>query len=411
MIETGQINVNDVYLPYLNCDKRIQIFYGGSSSGKSFFLAQRTVLDNLKGINYLICRNVANTIRKSIFNEIVKAIQSLNVSKYYTINVSNMCITCLLNGKQILFAGLDDVEKLKSITPMVGVIERIHIEEATEIKRESFMQLKKRLRGFSNFKKCITLSFNPILKNHWIYKEFFKKWDESKTSYQDADLSILKTTYKDNLFLTEEDKADLENETDPYFYQVYTLGNFGVLGNVIFKNWTVEDLSEKKKTFDPIYSGMDFGFASDPTAFIRVYYEKSLKTVYVFEEHYQQGMHNDERIELLKNRLNGGIVTCDSASPELINDFVRHGIKATPAVKGPGSILSGIDFLQRQKIVIDTSCQNFKNEIASYHWEEDKFGNAMERPVGKDDHGIDALRYALDPVIRTQGTGAAARLR
>ena len=72
MIETGQINVNDVYLPYLNCDKRIQIFYGGSSSGKSFFLAQRTVLDNLKGMNYLICRNVANTIRKSIFNEIVK---------------------------------------------------------------------------------------------------------------------------------------------------------------------------------------------------------------------------------------------------------------------------------------------------------------------------------------------------
>lgn len=107
MIETGQITVNDVYLPYLNCDKHIQIFYGGSSSGKSFFLAQRTVLDNLKGMNYLICRNVANTIRKSIFNEIVKAIQSLNVSKYYTINISNMCITCLLNGKQILFAGLD----------------------------------------------------------------------------------------------------------------------------------------------------------------------------------------------------------------------------------------------------------------------------------------------------------------
>ena len=108
MIQEASITINDAYLPYLNCEKRVQIFYGGSSSGKSFFLAQRTVLDNLqKGANYLICRNVAATIRNSIFNEIVKAIQSLNVSKYYTINVSNMCITCLLNGKQILFAGLD----------------------------------------------------------------------------------------------------------------------------------------------------------------------------------------------------------------------------------------------------------------------------------------------------------------
>ena len=411
MIQEASITINDAYLPYLNCEKRVQIFYGGSSSGKSFFLAQRTVLDNLqKGANYLICRNVAATIRNSIFNEVVKAIGALGFSKYYSINVSNMCITCLLNGKQILFAGLDNAEKLKSITPQIGVIERIHIEEATEVKREAYLQLRKRLRGTSDVKKCIILSFNPILKSHWIYKEFFGNWDESKTSYQDANLSILKTTYKDNLFLAAEDKAELEHEADPYFYNVYSLGNWGVLGNVVFKNWTVEDLSERKKSFGLVYAGMDFGFSADPTAFIKASYDSNSKTVYIFEEHYQTGMHNDDRIKLLKERLGREYVICDSASPELIDDFCRHGIRAVPAIKGVGSILSGIDFLQRQKIVIDVSCQNFKNELSSYHWEEDKYGNALQRPVGRDDHGIDALRYALEPVIRSAEAGASSRI-
>ena len=72
--------------------------------------------------------------------------------------------------------------------------------------------------------------------------------------------------------------------------------------------------------------------------------------------------------------------------------------------------MSGIDFLQRQKIVIDVSCQNFKNELSSYHWEEDKYGNALQRPVGRDDHGIDALRYALEPVIRSAEAGASSRI-
>ena len=99
MIQEALITINDAYLPYLNCEKRVQIFYGGSSSGKSFFLAQRTVLDNLqKGANYLICRNVAATIRNSIFNEVVKAIGSLGFSKYYNINVSNFERVCTVRN-------------------------------------------------------------------------------------------------------------------------------------------------------------------------------------------------------------------------------------------------------------------------------------------------------------------------
>ena len=106
------IYVNDVYIPFLN---------GGSSSGKSFFLAQRVVMDNLNGVNWLLTRNIGKTIRNSLFNEIKKAISAYGVSHLYSINKSDMVITCKDNGKQILFAGLDDVEKLKSITPFLGV--------------------------------------------------------------------------------------------------------------------------------------------------------------------------------------------------------------------------------------------------------------------------------------------------
>lgn len=121
------IYVNDAYLPFLKATQYLQIYFGGSSSGKSFFLAQRTVMDNVNGYNYLICRNVAGTLRKSVFNEICKAISAMQLSMFYRINRTELSITCTLNNKQILFAGLDDVEKLKSITPVNGVLERIWI--------------------------------------------------------------------------------------------------------------------------------------------------------------------------------------------------------------------------------------------------------------------------------------------
>ena len=126
--------VNDAYLPYLNATQYTQIFFGGSSSGKSYFLAQRTVMDNINGYNYLICRNVGKTIKKSVFNEICKAISNLQLSMFYRINQTDLTITCTRNKKQILFAGLDDVEKLKSITPVDGVLERVWINRMVHVK-------------------------------------------------------------------------------------------------------------------------------------------------------------------------------------------------------------------------------------------------------------------------------------
>ena len=288
--------------------------------------------------------------------------------------------------------------------PLSGIL------EATEVKREAYLQLKKRLRGYSPFKKSITLSFNPILKTHWIYQDFFKNWQDNKTVYKDNELSILKTTYKDNKFLTPDDIYSLENESDEYFRNVYTYGNWGVLGHVIFKNWHVEDLSNLIPQFDHIYNGIDFGYSSDPNALIKIHLDKKHKKLYVFDEWYQAGMGDDELVRVCKEFFGNGIVTCDSAEPKTIDYLSLNGINAIPAVKGADSINRGIRYLQGYEIIIHESCQNFKNEIEQYHWKEDKYGNAMAKPVDANNHLLDALRYAIEDEMLSAEAMAGVRL-
>lgn len=406
------VTVNQVYKPFLTDDTRTQIFFGGSSSGKSYFLAQRTVLDILRGDrNYLVFRNVLNTVKKSVFNEITKTIHNMGLSSFFNINKSNMVITCSLNNKQILFAGLDDPEKIKSITPIDGVITDIWLEEATEAKYEAVKQLYKRLRGRSKVKKRLILSFNPILKSHWIYKEYFGGWQDDKNFYRDSDnLLILKTTYKDNDFLEEDDIKELENETDRYYYEVYTLGNWGSLGNVIFKNWEVQDLSEIRKTFDRFNNGLDFGFAQDPAAMIHMHYDRKKKTLYILDELYERELTNDLLAEKIKKMIGNQYVVCDSSEPKSIRELVNHGVRAMPAKKGPDSVNHGINWLRQQKIIIDVRCQNVKNEFQTYRWKEDKDGNVLPVPVDRDNHAIDAIRYGLEEHMEIRRARAVHRI-
>ena len=227
--------INTAYVPLLNAQEARQVFFGGSSSGKSVFLAQRDVLDVMAGRNILIARKVAKTIAKSVFNEALNAISSLGLSKHFSVNKSEFTITALNNNHQLLFVGLDDPEKVKSIRPKVGSLTDVRIEEATEIDQDDYKQLERRIRGKTGGKvKRITFSLNPINKNHWLFKEFFAtRFRDSDTIYRGVDardntLLIFKSTHIDNEFLEADDRKLLENETDPYWRQVYTLGNWGI---------------------------------------------------------------------------------------------------------------------------------------------------------------------------------------
>lgn len=395
---------NKDYLPQLNNETRMQIFYGGAGSGKSVFLAQRAIVDILNGgRNYLVCRAVGRYIRKSVFNEIEQVISNWGLENVFITRKQEMTITCA-NGYQIMFTGLDDAEKLKSIRPKKGVITDIWIEEATEVNQPSMKLLNKRLRGRDAYsteepaKKRMTLSFNPIMQSHWIYKEFFSgiEWANDQTEYAGDDLFIFKTWYIHNRFLTPEDIEDLENEADTYYYDVYTLGNWGILGNVIFKNWEMRDLTDMGDQFTNRRNGLDFGFSNDPAAIIVTHYDKKRKIIYIFGEFYERGLTNDLLAIEAKDLIKKDYVVCDSAEPKSIAELKNHGVKALSAKKGPDSVLYGIQWLQQQMIVIDVSCLMTKNEFQQYKWKEDKDGNALRKPVEINNHLIDGLRYAYE---------------
>ena len=390
---------NDVYVPFLDNTARTQIYFGGSGSGKSKFLAQRYVKWVLAGgRNILACRQVGRTVRKSVFNEIVKVIRGWRLTELFTINKTDGAITCA-NGYQIIFTGLDDTEKIKSITPEKGVITDIWIEEATETERDTVKDLLKRQRGGDeNTRKTLTLSFNPILQSHWIYSEYFANtaWADDQTEYVSDELAILKTWYIHNRFLTPDDIKDLTSETDTYYYNVYTLGNWGVLGDVIFTNWSVRDLSDMQDQFTNHRAGLDFGFSSDPAAMPVMHYDKMRKIIYIYDELYERGLTNPQLAKEIKKRIGTRPVMCDSAEPKSIQELRDNGVEALAAKKGKDSVNFGIQWLQQQTIVIDAKCVNAKREFSTYHWKKDKDGNAMKIPVDKDNHLIDATRYAME---------------
>ncbi len=379
------ILLNPAYKEAHNTKSRFRIIYGGSGSGKSHFVAQEIVLNMLSNgeYRYLVVRKTGKSIRRTAFQLLLELISEYDLSQYFKVNETEMLIKCK-SGATLITSGLDDVEKLKSV---VG-INRIWIEEASEINEQDLNQLDLRMRGKNELGYQMTLTFNPISELHWIKKTFF---DVGKD-----DTFILKTTYKDNKYLDDQYKKRLESlaQEDFQYYRIYTLGEWGTLGNVIFSNWEKTDLSEYK--FDNFFNGVDFGFADDPFAFIRVHYDKSRKTLFVVDEIYQRELHNDQAAEIIRKKVGNEIVTCDSAEPKSIADLKRNGVNARGAKKGKDSILHGVKWLQGQKIVVDINCTNFIKELSSYKWREDKDGNTIPKPVDMNNHLIDALRYAME---------------
>ena len=264
---------NDVYLPYLENDDRYLVFYGGGSSGKSYFIGERTIYRQItpRRCNLLVVRQTADTNRRSTFPLLKQVIRNWNLSEHFKINESDMRIKCLLTGNEIAFAGLDDVEKIKSITFENGELTDIWIEEATECQEADINQLKVRLRGGKS-KKQMVLSFNPINIQHWIKGHFI-----------DSGLAtVCFSTYKDNKFLTDDDRAALEDlkRTDEYTYNVYCLGQWGILGKTVFDARAIqkrlESLEKPIKTgfFKYDYDGLkitNIEWVNDKSGYIKLY--------------------------------------------------------------------------------------------------------------------------------------------
>jgi phage terminase large subunit len=237
---------NDKFIPLYTDQSRYIVMVGGGGSGKSIFAGRKLLhrMETERGHRFLICRKVARTLRESCFQQIRSQISEHYNYADYEINKTDMRITHK-NGNEIIFSGLDDVEKLKSIYNVTS----IWVEEASELDETDLNQLDIRLRGETKQYKQIILTFNPIDINHWLKTKFF----DNKV----PNAVTMHSTFKDNRFLDADAIRVLEQfkKTDPYYYQVYCLGEWGVTGKTIFNAQNINMRLSKLRQQKPLKKG------------------------------------------------------------------------------------------------------------------------------------------------------------
>lgn len=381
---------NDCYYADLfDYSRRYTVYYGGAASGKSVAITQKLILKLAASRRkLLVVRKVARTLKDSVFQLFCDLLSQWHLLSLCTINKTTLDIA-FPNGSIILFKGLDDAEKIKSIA---GITD-IWVEEASEITLDEFQALDLRLRA-KRPNLQFFLTFNPVSKANWTYSYFF-------ASQQPQNTFILHTTYKDNKFLPQQyiDALQAMEKTNPAYYRIYALGEFCSLDKLIYPNWRQSLPNETPS--GTLIVGLDFGYINDPSALIVAYADVDAKKIYVVDEVYKTGMLNDEIAKLIKYKnLQKEIIIADSAEQKSIEEIKRLGIsRIRPAVKGQGSILQGIQRLQQFEIIVSPQCTNTIIELQNYSWQKDKSsGEYTNQPIDTFNHALDALRYAIQAV-------------
>lgn len=378
--------------------KRYEVYYGGGGSGKSYGAVQKMVIKaRFNKRRVLVVRKVSTTLKISIY-ELFRSIL-IKTDTPFKENKTEMTLT-LNNGSTFLFKGLDDSEKIKSITDITDIM----IEEATELTEDDFTQLDIRLRPLEARYPQIYMMFNPISKANWCYKHWFLKEPNAQTR-------IIHTTYLDNKFLTSEYRLTLENliHTNPVYYKIYCLGEFATLDKLIFPHVQKRLISNEETQGLKLFIGLDFGYINDPSALVYGFYDKTNKTIYITGEYFKSGMLNNEIADTIKALgLQKEIITADSAEQKSIAEIKRCGVyRIRSARKGKDSVMHGIQWLSQHHIIVDERCINLIEEFENYTWKKDKQTNEyINIPTDLFNHGIDALRYGLEQEQRANSVSA-----
>lgn len=387
---------NDSFYPLLGDNEHdVILLVGGGGSGKSYFSFQRAVCRSIQDRRkYLVVRKSATDLRRSCWVDLKNTLAQFKITSLCKVNETNMTVR-LPNDSEFLCMGIDDFEKVKSIPNITDVI----IEEASEITFDDYSQLKMRLRGNGTLRNQIVLMTNPISKANWIYRFFFEG------GCSESNCLVHQSTYKDNRFINETTVRTLEGykDTNPMFYRVYCLGEFGSISKQVFTNYRSEelDIDELRKQNLQHLVGLDFGFVNDPTAIVDCLLDEPNSKLYVIREFYQTGLLNSEIAAQLKRMgLSKSTIIADSAEQKSIEEIKRAGIsRIKPSVKGQGSVMQGIQKLQQYEIIVDSSCFNLLEELENYSYKKDKStGEYVNEPIDAYNHAIDALRYSLQCV-------------
>ena len=385
---------NDIYYPHLtDYSKRYEVYYGGSGSGKSVFVCQKLLLKSIKeSRKVLVVRKFATTLKDSVFQLTTDLLRKWGLYSNCRVNLSTYTIT-LPNGSVWLFKGMDDSEKIKSITDITD----IWCEEATELSIDDYTQLDLRLRALREDLQLI-VSFNPVSKANWVYK----RWFAEDAAYERGNTMILQTTYKHNRFLPPSYIAALEEKihTNPTYYRIYALGEFASLDKLVFSNYKIEEF-DHAAIQGTLLVGLDFGFVNDISALVASVLDETNKRIYIFKEWGDINKTNDELAAIVSSLgFSKSVIVADAAEQKSIEEIKRKGITRIKAcVKGPDSIIHGIQQLQQYSIVVHPSCSGIITEFENYAWQKDKkSGEYINKPIDSFNHYIDALRYSLQCV-------------
>lgn len=383
---------NDIYLPYLtDYSNKLEVYYGGAGSGKSHFIASKILFRCCREKRkVLVIRKTLVSQRDSCWSLFMNLIEKWKLINKVWIQKTDYTIQ-IANGSIILFKGLDDPERIKSIE---GITD-LWCEECTELSEEDFNQLTLRVRARTK-QNQIYCSFNPISKSNWVYK----RWFESNKD----NAFVLKTTYKDNKFLTNDYISQIENmaHINPTYYKIYAEGEFCSLNKLIYTNWKKQDFDYHDIQGDTLV-GLDYGFSNDPTALVCSICKD--KELYIFREWVQTGKTNPEIANAIINLgFSKSIIIGDSAEPKSIEELRRCGIyRIRESKKGADSVLHGIQTLQQYQIYVHPSCENVITELENYSWQKDKGnGEYINKPVDCFNHCLDALRYSLQALDKHQ---------
>ncbi len=379
-----------------------RVVKGSRGSKKSKTTALNYVVRLLKypWANLLVIRRFSNTNKQSTYTDFKWACNQLKVAHLFKFNESLPEITVKKTGQKILFRGLDDPLKITSITVDVGILSWLWVEEAYQIESEDkFSTVVESIRGSVSdptFFKQITLTFNPWNERHWLKRVFFDK--DTKR----ADTLALTTTYRCNEWLDEIDRQRYEDlyVTNPRRARIVCDGEWGVAEGLVFENTRVEEFDIQKtiQRVKETTAGMDFGFTQDPTTLICVAVDLKNKRLYLYNEHYQKAMLTDDIVKMLKDKgMQRSYISADSAEKRLIAEIRSKGINGiVPSLKGKGSIMQGIQFMQGFEIIIHPSCEHTIEEFNTYTFKQDKEGNWLNEPIDANNHIIDAVRYSLE---------------
>lgn len=390
------------YEDYVSCKKRYRVCKGGRGSKKSKTTALNMIYRILKYpfANGLCVRRYSNTLRDSVYADLMWAARKIGVYDSFEWTVSPMQIRRKDTGQKILFRGLDDGIKITSIAVDYGVLCFVWVEEAYEISSEDdFNKLDMSIRGEvpDGYFKQITLTFNPWSANSWLKTRFF--------DVQDEDVFTKTTTWQQNEWLDESDRKIFlrMKENNPRRYHIEGDGDWGIAEgliytNVVFENFDIEQVKHIKGIKEAF--GLDFGF-TDPNAFVCLLIDNTAMIIYVFDEWYRTGVTNRIIAQAIKEKGYGSRqIICDSAEPKSIRELKDEGIRATGSRKGRDSVNHGIQLIQNYRIVInEKNCPEFKKEIQNYCWETDRNGKPTDTPDHEFSHGMDAMRYAVGKTL------------